>query len=163
MKSISPWNSQRSRRHDWLTKFSASGRFCSASQPHELSFRAEAGYLSPWAAFGSGNEYYIGARHAMGSSKISLHQSGICRIALTEKHFAALPAEGLTQPSDRVMVKWKRQPTPEIGAAHVASIIFPTEFLKLREPQGTRAVDGCPLWCAFRTQVGRYGTSEICQ
>jgi hypothetical protein len=97
----------------------------------------EAGYSSPWTAFGSGNEYYIGARHALGSSKISLHQSGVCRVALTEKHFDALPGEGLVQPSDRAIVKWKRQPTPEIGAVQVASIIFPTEFLKLPEPQGT--------------------------
>jgi hypothetical protein len=33
-----------------------------------------------------GNDYYIGARHVMGSTKISLHQRGICRVALTEKH-----------------------------------------------------------------------------
>jgi len=91
-----------------------------------------------WTAFGTGNEYYIGARHVMGSTKISLHQSGICRVALTEKHFNALPGDGLTQPPDRAMVKWKRPPTPDVGAAHVASIIFPTEFLRLAEPQGTR-------------------------
>ena len=97
---------------------------------------AEAGHSSMWTAFGTGNEYYIGARHVMGSSKISLHQSGICRVALTEKHFSALLSDGLTQPRDRALIKWKRPPTPDIGAAHVASIIFPTEFLKLPEPQG---------------------------
>jgi hypothetical protein len=97
----------------------------------------EAGHSSPWTAFGTGNEYYIGARHAMGSSKISLHQSGICRVALTETHYNALPGDGLSQPPDRALVKWKRPPTPHIGGAHVASIIFPTEFLKLPEPQGT--------------------------
>jgi hypothetical protein len=79
----------------------------------------------------------MGARHVMGSSKISLHQSGICRVALTEKHDNALPGDGLTQPPDRAMIKWKRPPTPEVGTAHVASIIFPTEFLKLPQPQGT--------------------------
>jgi hypothetical protein len=97
----------------------------------------EGGHSATWTAFGTGDEYYIGARHAMGSSKISLHQSGICRVALTEKHFNALPGDGLAQPRDRALVKWKRQPTPDIGAAHVASIIFPTEFLKLPEPQST--------------------------
>jgi hypothetical protein len=99
---------------------------------------AEAGHSATWTAFGTGSEYYIGARHAMGSSKISLHQSGTCRVALTEKHFNALPGNGLTQPPDRALVKWKRAPTPDIGAAHVASIIFPIEFLKLPEPQGTQ-------------------------
>jgi hypothetical protein len=98
---------------------------------------AETGHSATWTAFGTGSEYYIGARHAMGSSKISLHQSGICRVALTEKQFNALPGDGLTQPPDRALIKWKRPPTPDIGAAHVASIIFPTEFLKLPEPQGT--------------------------
>lgn len=97
----------------------------------------ETGYSSPWTAFGNGNEYYIGARSAKGSSKISLHQSGIGRVGLTEKQFRALSADGLTQPSDRAMIKWRRPPTPDIGAAHVASIIFPTIFLKLPEPQGT--------------------------
>src|ERR1700730_13855541 len=36
----------------------------------------------------------------------------------------------------------------------------------MRAGAGTRqfrTVDACPLWCAFRTQVGRYGTSEKCQ
>jgi hypothetical protein len=98
----------------------------------------EVGYSSPWTAFGTGNEYYIGARRAMGSSKISLHQSGIGRVALTEKHFNALRGDGLIQPPGRALVKWKRSPTPDIGAVHVASIIFPTEFLKLPEPQATQ-------------------------
>jgi hypothetical protein len=98
----------------------------------------ETGYSTQWAAFGTSNEYYIGARHAMGSSKLSLHQSGICRVAMTEKHFHSLSGDGLTQPPDRALIKWKRAPTPDIGAAHVVSIIFPTEFLKSpNEPQGT--------------------------
>jgi hypothetical protein len=97
----------------------------------------DAGHSATWTAFGAGSEYYIGARHAMGSSKISLHRSEICRVALTEKHFNSLPGDGLAQPRDRALMKWKRAPTPDIGAVHVASIIFPTEFLKLPEPQGT--------------------------
>jgi hypothetical protein len=97
----------------------------------------EAGYSATWTAFGRGSEYYIGARSMMGGSKISLHQSGICRVALTEEQFKMLPNDGLAQPSDRAIVKWKRQPTPKIGASHAASIIFPTEFLKLPEPRGT--------------------------
>jgi hypothetical protein len=36
--------------------------------------------------FGTKSDYYIGARSVFGSIKISLHESGVCRLALTEKH-----------------------------------------------------------------------------
>jgi hypothetical protein len=96
------------------------------------------GFSSVWTAFGNRSDYYIGARPAMGSTKISLHASGICRVALTDKQFNALEAEGLTQPPDRAMIKWRRAKTPETGAVHIASVIFPTDYLSItEEPRGT--------------------------
>jgi hypothetical protein len=95
------------------------------------------GYSTTWTAFGRGNDYYIGARPFMGSTKISLHASGICRVALTAHQYSSMASEGLLQPLDRAFVKWKRAPTPDHGGNLVASIIFPGEHLVLEEPSGT--------------------------
>jgi len=97
----------------------------------------EFGHSATWTAFGSGSEYYIGARNVMGLTKISLHSSGICRVALTDTQFKALAEQGLVQPPDRAFVKWNRKPTPIIGAHHVVTVVFPTDYLKLPKPQGT--------------------------
>jgi hypothetical protein len=96
------------------------------------------GYSTTWTAFGNRGDYYIGSRVFMGSQKISLHASGICRVALTNKQHDALLEDGLDQPADRAMTKWRRPKTPDVGAVHVASILFPTDYLKLtEEPKGT--------------------------
>ena len=81
----------------------------------------ETGYSTPWTAFGHGNDYYIGARHFMGSTKISLHESGICRVALTEHHYQQILKDKLETPPDRAIVKWTRKATPEQGAVHALS------------------------------------------
>jgi hypothetical protein len=95
------------------------------------------GHSATWTAFGRGNEYYVGARPLMGSMKVSLHGSGVCRVALTEKHYQALPLEGLSQPADRAFLKWKRAEIPLKGAVHVASIVFPSDHLVLPQPAGS--------------------------
>lgn len=96
------------------------------------------GFSSTWTAFGNAGDYYIGARPSMGSIKVSLHASGICRIALTDKQYIELEKEGLHQPADRALLKWRRAKTPEIGAAHVASVIFPTDYLSLKDEPKSR-------------------------
>jgi hypothetical protein len=91
-----------------------------------------------WTAFGSSKgDYYIGARSIMGSTKISLHASGVCRLALTETQMKLLDAQDLEQPTDRAFVKWRRATTPASGAVHVASVLFPLDYLHLNAPQGT--------------------------
>ena len=102
-----------------------------------FAVRGPKGHSGTWTAFGRGNEYYIGARAVMGSTKVSLHGSGVCRVALTDQHYRMLPAQGLLQPLDRAFVKWRRLETPERGAVHVASVIFPSDHLVLPEPSGT--------------------------
>src|SRR5262245_20042998 len=94
------------------------------------------GHSATWTAFGHGNDH-IGSRNLMGSQKISLHASGICRVALTEQHYQSLPAQGLLQPLDRAMVKWRRPETPKTGAVDVASLIFPADHMVQSEPKGT--------------------------
>ena len=95
------------------------------------------GHSATWTAFGRGNDYYIGSRSLMGSQKISLHASGICRVALTEQHYNSLPDKGLLQPLDRAMVKWTRPEIPKIGAVPVVSLIFPSDHMVQDEPKGT--------------------------
>jgi hypothetical protein len=107
-----------------------------AARQLRFAVRGPKGHSATWTAFGRGNDYYIGARPMMGSSKISLHASGICRLALTEQHYDSLPGEGLPQPLDRAFVKWRRSETPPIGAAHVVSLIFPSDHLVQPEPAG---------------------------
>jgi hypothetical protein len=95
------------------------------------------GHSASWTAFGQGNDYYIGSRNLMGSQKISLHASRICRVALTQQHYNSLPAQGLLQPLDRAIVKWRRPETPETGAVHVASVIFPSDHMVQSQPTGS--------------------------
>jgi hypothetical protein len=95
------------------------------------------GYSGTWTAFGNGGDFYIGARPLMGSTKISLHASRKCRIALTEQRFKALPGEGLSQPTDRALMKWERAETPENGTHLAVSLLFPTDYLRAPEPVAT--------------------------
>jgi hypothetical protein len=94
-------------------------------------------YSGSWAFWGHKNEFYIGARSILGSTKISLHSSGICRLALTEQHVKLLIAQGLPLPPDRAFVKWRRSPTPPEGASFVVVLVFPTDYLRLAEPEAT--------------------------
>jgi hypothetical protein len=95
------------------------------------------GFSGTWTAFGKGSDFYIGARATMGSTKISLHASRKCRIALTPKHFNALPGEGLVQPADRALSKWERAETPAKGAILAVSLLFPTDYLRAPAPAPT--------------------------
>jgi hypothetical protein len=73
----------------------------------------------------------------MGSLKISLHGSGVCRVALTDRLYSALPGIGLSQPAGRALIKWNRAEIPERGAVHLMSAIFPSDHLVLPEPTAT--------------------------
>jgi hypothetical protein len=94
-------------------------------------------YSGRWCAFSRDSDYYLGARSVVGRIKISLHASGICRIALTEHQIALMRAQGLELPNDRALTKWRRAASPDIGAAHVASLVFPTDHLQGGPPDAT--------------------------
>lgn len=130
MGSVGGSRRMRDARIDFLERFSRTNLRFAVCGPK--------GHSSSWTAFGHGNDYYIGARGLMGSQKISLHASGICRVAMTDQFYSSLPAKGLVQPLDRVSVKWTRPETPIVGAVHVASIVFPSDFLvQAKRPEGT--------------------------
>jgi hypothetical protein len=93
----------------------------------------EHNYSTAWSAWGWGNEFYIGALAMMGSTKISLHRSGNCRVAIIDKKWEELGTKGMPRPDDRAITKWKRKPTPDTGAVHVASVLFPTDYLRNTE------------------------------
>jgi len=99
---------------------------------------APGGYYSGvWSAWGNKNDYYLGARGALWSLRLSLHKSLICRLAFTDKQMALLKEQGLNAPPDRALVKWLRSPAPVEGAVHVVSVIFPTDHLRLPPPEDT--------------------------
>lgn len=98
----------------------------------------EGSFSGIWSAWGRKNDYYIGARSVLGSLKISLHASGICRVAFAEQHFALMEQQGLDIPDDRAFVKWRRAPLQNVGAILVVRLIFPVAFLRLNRPETTR-------------------------
>jgi hypothetical protein len=92
-------------------------------------------YSAAWMTTDYHDDFYIGARSLMGRLKISLHRSGICRLAIDERYFGSAVERDLIPPEeDRVLVKWRRTPTPTIGAALVVGLVFPTDFLHLDAP-----------------------------
>jgi hypothetical protein len=133
---------------------------------HRLRFALGNGngkYSGTWVAWGHGCNFYIGARSILGSMKISLHESGICRVALTEQRMKLLAVQGLQCPSDRAFIKWRRAPTPETGAALAVSLTFPTRYFRLPSPVGTPKtptliLDTKPEWEA--AEIGFFYTRE---
>jgi hypothetical protein len=98
----------------------------------------EHNYSTIWSAWGWGNEFYFGAVAMLGFTKISLHQTGECQVAIIKDKWEKLGREGLPRPDDRALTKWVQKPTPDSGAIHVASVLFPTDYLKsTKVPEGT--------------------------
>jgi hypothetical protein len=63
-------------------------------------------HSSVWVTRANRSDFYIGARTVMGSTKISLHESGICRLGLTASHFDLAVEQGLIPAEeDRAFVK----------------------------------------------------------
>jgi hypothetical protein len=57
---------------------------------------------------------------------------------MTEAQYGLLCARGLLAPGDdRAFIKWRRAPTPEHGGVHVASLIFPINYLHLDAAVGS--------------------------
>jgi len=88
-----------------------------------------------WLTTDNKSGFYIGVQSSMGLLKISLHTSGMSRLAFTETYRVSAIERGLIPPEeDRALVKWRRSPTPAIGAALAVSLLFPTDFLHLDPP-----------------------------
>ena len=100
--------------------------------------RERHGFSGGWAFRGQKNEFYIAARSIFGSTKISLHGSNVCRLALTCQHIKLMAAQGLPLPVDRALVKWRRPEAPALGAHLAVVLVFPTDFLRNKCPECTQ-------------------------
>lgn len=91
-----------------------------------------------WSVWGSKSDYYFGARSIIGDIKVSLHQSGFCRIALNDARARTLIEQGLIPAEkDRAFTKWRKPNTPTVGTAQVATLIFPVDYLRNAAPAMT--------------------------
>ena len=89
----------------------------------------ESGYSGQWAFWTNKADLYFGVRSIAGLMKVSLHQSGVCRVAFTKQFADTLEDKQLPRGGNRAFTVWRRPETPASGALLVASILFPTAFL----------------------------------
>jgi hypothetical protein len=86
---------------------------------------------SIWTAWGDKREYYLGVENLTGSIKASFHRDGRCHVKFRENYWWALRNKGLFVPRNPKITAWRRPPTPDSGAVHVASVLFPRDFIKV--------------------------------
>jgi hypothetical protein len=78
----------------------------------------------------SGSDVYLGVRSVAGKVKLSLHQDGRAQISLTSEHYSRLSNEGVPTPPSRHFARWRMPDVPDAGAVHVASVVFPSRYLR---------------------------------
>jgi hypothetical protein len=107
---------------------------------HGVRFAASSGarYSGVWSAFSRGSEFYIGARSALGSMKISLHKSGQCRLAIDKTHLPRMVKQGLEAPPPeaRALITWRRPTDLASATPLIVRLIFPTDYLGCERPIG---------------------------
>lgn len=86
----------------------------------------------PWIAIRRKSDVYLGVRWLTGKLKLSLHQDGWAHIALDNRFYPQLCNDGLPAPPSRCFTRWRMPDLPDKGVAHVASIVFPSPFLRHR-------------------------------
>lgn len=93
--------------------------FHSAEELDKFRFgvHSDAGFSDIWFAKQQKNDVYISARTARGTTRISLHESGICHV------------KGRTGNGELTLSRWRRRSAPEVGAVHALSVEFPTDFI----------------------------------
>lgn len=81
------------------------------------------GYLSSeiWTIWQSKSDLYLSSSNVKGLTKISLHQSNICRYAITDNLASHNPK---SQSRDRVIVRWERKTPPDFGHSHIFSMFI---------------------------------------
>lgn len=115
---------------------------------------------SVWFVHHRGNDVYVGAVGLGGRLKLSLHRDQACQCGMVRSYREKLPLDGLaaTRP-----VRWNRPRTPERGAVHVASIFFPTDFLRgegVTNDPGKLKFSLPMAPCGQATQVGLFYSFE---
>jgi hypothetical protein len=97
--------------------------------------RADGRCSHTWALWGRKNDYYIASRKIGGLLKVSLHEKGGFRLAFEKKYWQRMREAG-RGPSERAVVVWPKPQAPDIGAVHVASLIFPAVGFVADQPIG---------------------------
>jgi hypothetical protein len=91
-------------------------------------------YSETWSAWQSGSDFYLTNTAHKTTLKISLHQSGICQVAMLQTFFEKHIEGKESAPEYRDILRWKRLSTPEFGPTVVTSILFASfEFWPERE------------------------------
>jgi hypothetical protein len=86
-----------------------------------------------WFMQGEGQGVYVAPSGLGGSLKLSFHPPGMANDGCDTQfgHPRNYADQARTSGfSPMRPIRWKRTPTPELGASHVASILFPTVYLK---------------------------------
>lgn len=88
-----------------------------------------------WSFFTNGNDVYLTGSAYKRVLKISLHERGVCQIAMLKEFFVE-HVEGRSQaPQFRDILRWKRIPTPLIQGQVAATILFAScEFWPEKDP-----------------------------
>ena len=81
-----------------------------------------------------GANVYVGAHSLGGHLKLSLHGDRWCQFGFPSSRLDVMRKAGLPAPKNHYFFRWQRSLTPEKGAVHVASIIFPTDLLNKEPP-----------------------------
>lgn len=89
---------------------------------------------SAWIIWANKSDFYLGAYGLRGKLKISLHESRICRLALTDEYVHKMRAAGIPPPEDRALFKWIRPPAPDLGAHPAVILTFPTDHMYRQPP-----------------------------
>lgn len=89
---------------------------------------------SSWIAIRRKSDVYLGVRSLSGKLKLTLHKDGRAHIALTDNFYPQLRDEGVPLPPSRHFTRWRMPDVPDDGAVHVASVVFPSRFLRPRPP-----------------------------
>lgn len=83
---------------------------------------------SLWRAFCHNDDIYLAPRKIAGALKLSIHRDGNCQYGTTSHYFQKARGRGIER--FPALARWRRRPTPELGGVHLASILFPTDFLR---------------------------------
>lgn len=108
-----------------------------------------------YTVFRRGNDVYVAMGASRGELKISLHESGAWRVAITAEHLARPDRMPVLPPSGRVLARWKRPPNFIDGALAAFSVLIPgAELRRIGEVKYTAAG---PLAPQSRQPIGRAG------
>lgn len=96
-------------------------------------------YSARWSIWAHKGNVYILSSPIGHAIKLSLHGekgSLVCQLAHTSHYYAKNIAHH-PDAAGRDVVRWKRKPTPPDGFLHVASIVFPADYMRLPPARGT--------------------------